>query len=209
MDYKTAKIKSLIESDGRTIKEWAVSNQIPYTTIRNVLKRGWDSSSMKTLQKICSALGTTISAIEDIDNTNKINSFDILPISKQKFPLLGNIACGKPIMANEDLESYVEIGTQINADFCLKTVGNSMINARIHDSDIVFIKKQSMVNNGEIAAVIINNETTLKRVYYYPERNKLVLNAENPKYEPLVYVGQELESIRILGRAVAFQSDVK
>lgn len=66
-----------------------------------------------------------------------------------------------------------------------------------------------MVDNGEIAAVIINDEATLKRVYYYPDKGKLMLQAENPKYEPLMYVGEELSGIRILGKAIAFQSDVK
>ena len=84
-----------------------------------------------------------------------------------------------------------------------------MIGARILNGDIVFIKEMPMVNNGEIAAVIIDNEATLKRVYYYPENGKLVLQAENPKYEPLVYIGEELNQIRILGKAVAFQSDIK
>lgn len=83
-----------------------------------------------------------------------------------------------------------------------------MINARIHDGDIVFIRKQSIVENGEIAAVIVDNEATLKRIYYYPEKSKLCLNAENPKYSPLVYVGDELNNIRILGKAIAFQSNV-
>jgi repressor LexA len=82
-----------------------------------------------------------------------------------------------------------------------------MIGARINDGDIVFIRKQSLVNNGEIAAVIIDDQATLKRVYL--ENNKLVLMAENPKYAPLIYVGEELNSIRILGKAVAFQSDVR
>lgn len=66
-----------------------------------------------------------------------------------------------------------------------------------------------MVNNGEIAAVIIGEEATLKRVYYNREQGKLILQAENPKYEPLVYIGEELNEIRIIGRAVAFQSDVR
>ena len=63
-----------------------------------------------------------------------------------------------------------------------------------------------MVNNGEIAAVIIDNEATLKRVYYYPNKSKLVLNPENPAYEPLVYLKDELNTIRILGKAVYFMS---
>ena len=84
-----------------------------------------------------------------------------------------------------------------------------MINARILDGDIVFIKKQSIVNNGEIAAVIVDDSATLKRFFYNKEEKKLVLNSENPKYPPLVYVGEELEKVNILGKAIAFQSDVK
>ena len=84
-----------------------------------------------------------------------------------------------------------------------------MINARIFDGDIVFIKSTPEVNNGEIAAVVIDDEATLKRVYYYRNENKLVLSAENPRYAPLVYVNEELDSINILGKAVAFMSYVK
>ena len=72
---------------------------------------------------------------------------NIIPISTKRFPLLGDIACGKPIMANEEKELYVEAGANIDADFCLKAKGDSMIGARIYDGDIVFIRKQEMVNN--------------------------------------------------------------
>lgn len=76
---------------------------------------------------------------------------NIIPISTKRFPLLGDIACGKPIMANEEKELYVEAGANISADFCLRAKGDSMIGARIYDGDIVFIKKQEMVDNGEVA----------------------------------------------------------
>ena len=66
-----------------------------------------------------------------------------------------------------------------------------------------------MVSNGEIAAVVIDNEATLKRVYYYPEEQKLILTPENPKYPPLVYIGNQLAEIRILGQTIAFQSDIR
>lgn len=132
----------------------------------------------------------------------------IFPLKKKKIPLLGEIACGQPIMATEERESYVMAGTDLNADFCLKAKGDSMIGARIMSGDIVFIKEAAMVNNGEIAAVIIEDEATLKRIYYYPEQGKLILQAENPKYPPLVYIGEELNQIRILGKAIAFQSDI-
>lgn len=84
-----------------------------------------------------------------------------------------------------------------------------MIGARIMDGDIVFIRSADMVSNGEIAAVVIDNEATLKRVYYYPEEQKLILTPENPKYPPLVYIGNQLAEIRILGQAIAFQSDIR
>lgn len=141
---------------------------------------------------------------------NDIFSYDnIMPIKTQSIPLLGEIACGEPIYADEDRESYIEIGTDIKADFCLRAKGDSMINARILDGDIVFIRKQPIVNNGEIAAVIIDDEATLKRVYYNQKANILQLVAENPAFPPLVYSGEELNQIRILGKAVAFQSDVR
>lgn len=134
---------------------------------------------------------------------------NISPIKTKKFPLLGEIACGRPIFADEDHESYIEAGADIKADFCLKCQGDSMIGARIMPGDIVFIRQQDMVDNGEIAAVVIDDSATLKRVYYYPEQGKLILQAENPAYEPLVYIGDELNCIRILGKAVAFQSDIR
>ena len=138
------------------------------------------------------------------------NKYDnIFPIETHKIPLLGEIACGEPIFAGEDKERYVEAGTNIKADFCLKAKGDSMINARIHDGDIVFIRSQEMVENGEIAAVIIDDEATLKRLYYYPEKGQLILNPENTAYSPLVYIGEDLNKIRILGKAIAFQSDIK
>ncbi len=139
--------------------------------------------------------------------TNTVSFDNIFPIETKRFPLLGEIACGQPIFVNEDRESYIQAGTNIQADFCLKCNGDSMKDARILDGDIVFIRKQPTVDNGQIAAVIIENEATLKRVFYYPESNKLVLSAANSLYEPLVYTGEELNRIRILGLAVAFQSD--
>lgn len=134
---------------------------------------------------------------------------NLRPIDRQRVPMLGGIACGKPIYVEEDRESYVESGTRIKADFCLTCRGDSMIGAGIHDGDIVFIRQQDEVDNGEMAAVIIGDEATLKRVYYYPEKQKLVLSPENSQYEPLVYVGEELNSIRIIGKAIAYQSDIK
>ena len=133
---------------------------------------------------------------------------NLRPIRLKRFPLLGEIACGEPIYAEGDHESYVSADADIRADFCLKAKGDSMINADIHDGDVVFIRSQSMVENGEIAAVIIEDEATLKRVYYDRENNRLQLIAENPRYAPLVYTGEELNYIRILGKAVTLMREL-
>lgn len=142
-----------------------------------------------------------------IGNISIYEAYDNLhPIQLKKIPLLGEIACGEPIWADEDKEHYVMADMDIDADFCLTAKGDSMVNARINNGDIVFIKQMTLVQNGEIAAVIIDNEATLKRVYYYPDKNKLVLNPENPAYEPLIYINEELDTVRILGKAVYFMS---
>lgn len=131
---------------------------------------------------------------------------NILPVKLKRFPLLGEIACGEPIFANEDKESYVMADMDIHADFCLRAKGDSMINARIFDGDLVFVRKMPIVDNGDIAAVVIEDEATLKRVYYDREGNLLQLVAENPRYKPFVYRGEELDHVRILGKAVYFMS---
>lgn len=131
-------------------------------------------------------------------------------ISKLKLlPLIGEIACGYPVFANQEDDGAVVTDIDTDADFCLIANGDSMKDARICHGDTVFIKKTDMVNNGEIAAVIINDEATLKRVYYYPDAQKIMLIPENANYQPLVFEGKELDKIHIIGRAVAFKSAVR
>ena len=134
------------------------------------------------------------------------NSLGIRPILQKRFPMLGEIACGKPIFANEDHEAYVDASADIDADFCLTARGDSMTGAGIKNGDVVFIKQRPVVDNGEIAAVIIDGEATLKYWFYYHEKQKLVLNPANTNYEPLVYVGAELDEITCLGKAVCYMS---
>lgn len=120
------------------------------------------------------------------------------PVMTKRLPLLGNIAAGKPIFANEEHEIMLE--TEIRADFCLKVVGDSMIGAGIMDGDVVMIRKQPMVQNGEIAAVLIDDEATLKR--FYKTDNLITLISENPAYPPIVYKPEDGRDILILGKAV-------
>ena len=103
-------------------------------------------------------------------------------------------------------EQYVESPAFLDADFALTCKGDSMINARIFDGDIVYIRQQDTVENGEIAAVLIDGEATLKRVQLYEDH--ISLEPENPQYRPLVYWCEEMNTIRILGKAVGFQSSL-
>jgi SOS-response transcriptional repressors (RecA-mediated autopeptidases) len=141
------------------------------------------------------------------DEDNVFSIENILPIETRKFPLLGEISCGIPQLAEEHFDGYIEVGANIQADFCLKAKGDSMINARINDGDIIFVKKQSDVNNGEIAVVYMDGETTLKRVFKYPDL--IILRSENPKYKEKEIYKKDFDTLCILGKAVAFQSDVK
>lgn len=161
------------------------------------------------VQALANLLGVTPAELMGWETHNGIPSVrGVLPISTKRLPILGEIACGEPIYASEEHESFATADDHLDADFCLRAHGDSMMGARIFDGDIVFIRSQNAVDNGEIAAVIINDEATLKRVYFYPDEEKLILSPENPRYAPLVYVGDELENIKIIGKAVAFQSAV-
>ncbi len=166
-------------------------------------------SVIANMAKVLECSPTYLMGLEYEENITNLDN--VYPIELKRFPLLGEIACGKPAYANEDRESYIMAGTNIHADFCLKAKGDSMINARIHEGDIVFIRKQNIVDNGEIAAVIVNNESeaTLKRFYYYAEKSMVILKAENPAYEDLIFTNEELDNFHVLGKAIAFQSDVR
>lgn len=122
-------------------------------------------------------------------------------------PLVGTIACGDPILAEENIEGRVTVPDNIHADFALRCKGDSMINARIFDGDLVYIRQQETVDDGEIAAVLINDEATLKRVHLYGDH--ISLEPENPQYRPIVIWGVDMNTVRILGKAVAFTGIVR
>lgn len=135
---------------------------------------------------------------------------NLMPMPKMKrIPLIGTIACGQPILAVSDATETVSLPEHIDADFSLRCKGDSMINARIFDGDIVYIKEQPVVDNGEIAAVIIEDEATLKKVYYTPGSDRITLRACNPMYPDMEYSGETLNHIKILGKAVAFTGIVR
>lgn len=127
--------------------------------------------------------------------------FEPMPKMK-KIPLIGAIACGEPITAEQNIEKMVDVPENIRCDFSLTCHGDSMVDAGIHDKDVVYIRIQPEVENGEIAAVRIGGEATLKRVYYNP--GTLTLMPANPAYAPMIYTGSQLEEVHIEGKAVGW-----
>lgn len=117
----------------------------------------------------------------------------------QSIPIVGTIAAGSPILAEENIEDYFYIDNSVRCDFGLKVKGDSMINANIFDGDIVFIRQQPILENGEIGAILLDDEATLKR--FSKTENGIILQAENPSMTdwPRIYTDG---NIRILGKLV-------
>lgn len=172
-------------------------------------ENGLQEPMYTVVKNLAELFNVSIDYLSSDDETEiDCNRIGIIPLPKtKKLPLLGTIACGEPILADENIEEYIETPEDIHATFCLRCKGDSMINARIYDGDIVYIREQFDVENGEIAAVLIDDEATLKRIYKYSD--KVILQPENPIYEPLVFIKEEINTLKILGKAVAFTSTVR
>lgn len=197
------KIRDARKAAGLTQRQLADKINVSNTSVSN-----WEKNLSRpdpdTIQNLCWALEVqpnyffATSSLPD----------NIVPMPKmRKIPLVGSIACGEPILAAENIECEVDIPDNIHADFALRCKGDSMINARVFDGDIVYIRQQDTVENGEIAAVLVDDEATLKRVRLFSDH--IILEPENPMYKPLVYWGEEMNTIRILGKAVAFTSAMR
>jgi repressor LexA len=202
------RIKALRKRCGMTLEELAAATGTSRQNIHRYENGTVTNIPPARIEAIAAALGTAPAALYGWEDSS-VRDIGGEHIPVKRLPILGRIACGEPILASEDRAGYVLADGNIDADFVLRASGDSMTGARIYDGDLVFIRSQSAVDNGEIAAVIISDEATLKRVYYYPEEEKLILSPENPKYAPLVYIKNELSEVKILGKAIAFQSVVR
>ena len=126
-----------------------------------------------------------------------------IPLPKmKKVPLIGAIACGDPITALQNREGEVDAPEDMRCDFALKCHGDSMTGAGIHDGDTVFIRIQPEVENGEIAAVRIGEEATLKRVYLHPDY--IELRPENSAFESIIRRKEDMNDVQIEGKAVGW-----
>lgn len=207
------KIKMLRTQQGLTLEQVAQKVGVGKSTVRK-----WETGIIANMKRdkisaLAEALHTTPAYLmgwdEEESTNDEYNKYNLIPIKKKKLPLLGNVACGEPIFAEQSFDAYVSVGSDVEADFCLRAKGDSMINARIFDGDILFVKSQPMVEDGEIAVVLVEDEATVKRVYYDRENNTITLVPENPTYKVMRFMGEQLNQIRILGKVIAGQYDVR
>lgn len=207
MEFKD-KIRILREQSGLTLEEVAKKVGVSAPTIQRYETGDIKNVRRDKIAKLATALYTTPSYLMDWEEPDfDYGKYGLKPVVKRKVPHLGKIACGEPIFIVQENDEYNVVDTDITIDFSLTAVGDSMTGANINDGDIVYIRTQSTVNNGEIAAIIIGDTVTLKRVYL--ESDKLILQSENKVYSPKVFEGAQLEDIRILGKAVLCQFKIK
>lgn len=170
----------------------------------NKIEMGKNDIVQSTIKKIADALDTTPAYIMGWNEANSMPVKNLFPVpDTYRVPRLGQIACGAPTLAEQNIETYDAVPVTIKCDFTLLCKGDSMIGAGIEDGDIVYIREQPEVETGEIAAVMVGeDEATLKR--FKRVGNTILLIPENSNYEPLVFSGGEMNGVRILGKAVGF-----
>ena len=208
MSEISKRILNLILAKDISYGELSDRTNIPKSALQRYATGQTEKIPIDRLQAIAVALGTTAPYLMGWEDSPVPDlPPNIIPMPEmRKIPLVGSIACGAPILAQEHIEGQVDIPSDIYADFALTCKGDSMINARIFDGDVVYIRQQDTVENGEIAAVLIDSEATLKRVRLHDDR--IILEPANPLYDPLVFRGEEMNDIRILGKAVAFTGTI-
>lgn len=176
-------------------------------------ENGTRSPKLGPIKKICEHFGIDLTSFID----DSCDDYDVVPHSvalppnmyparwREPVPLVGDIACGTPILAEQNITDYVQTPEHIHADFALRCQGESMKDAGVHTGDIVFIRQQPEVINGQIAAVLVDGAesgATLKRVYLHGD--VLTLQAANPKVDPQIFIGADIERVHIIGLAVGF-----
>lgn len=207
MNAISERILNLLAEKDISYGELSIQTNIPKSALQRYATGQTEKIPIDRLDRIAKALNTTPAYLMGWEEAKEKS----IPVSKNISPLppmkrwkvLGGTACGQPIFKPLE-DASVLAPADIDADFVLKCVGDSMINARIFDGDIVFVKEEE-VQDGQIGVVRIDDEYTLKRIYHGPDY--LELRAENPMYPPIIIRGEQTNA-EIVGRAVQFLSRV-
>ncbi len=201
---KTARINAGLSAD-----ELAEIIGKDRSTIYRYESKDIEKLPTSVLKPLCEALRVQPSYLMGWDDAPTIpNGFDPIPATVKR-PHLGTISCGEPIMSEENFDGFDNVPVMFETcDFTLTCEGDSMIGARINDGDIVYIKQQTVVDNGQIAAVLIDGtDKLLKRVYISDD--SIVLQAENPAYPPICFYKEDMNRVKIIGKAIGFSSVIR
>lgn len=196
------RIKQRRQELGLTVEELAMRMGYKDKSSISKIENGKADIPTSKVMAFARALDTTTAYLLGMDDAYQVPPGFDPPPRTVKRPLVGSIACGVPILAEQNVEDYIDVPENIRCDFCLRCKGDSMIGAGINDGDIVYIRKQETVDTGQIAAIRIGTEATLKRLYLHP--NYLELRPENAAYESIICSRAATDEIHIEGLAVGF-----
>ena len=201
------RLSQLRQEKGLNMREAARRLNMPYTTYVNY-EKGTREPNSETLIALAEFYGVSIDYL--LCKSSAPSGGDIPPgfqpmPAMTEVPLVGRIACGTPITAEENIERMVCMPAKWRATFTLTCEGSSM-EPKIHDGDLVAIRSQPTVENGEVAAVRIDGEATLKRVYLH--ESFIELRAENPAFESIILAREEMNAVTIEGKAVGLCRDI-
>lgn len=191
------RIKEIMKKKGISQNQLARIAQISQSGLSSIIN-GASSPKENTMKAIAGALECTVA---DLMGEEAVPS-NILQMIRGAVPIVGEIACGTPILAQENIEGFVDTPAGVHADFALRCKGKSM-EPLFLDGDLVLIRQQDDADDGKIAAVLIENEATLKRIHRIPD-GIMLLPENTAEYAPQIYQGERAAFIRILGVAVGY-----
>ncbi|MDU2374724.1 S24 family peptidase [Anaerococcus vaginalis] len=202
------KLKAIRTENNLSMEE--LKNNLNYKYDLNISKSmisRWENNKSEPLNTYLSAyareFNLDMNDLLDIEDKNDLSNIPGVKIIKKfvTVPLLGEIACGEPIFCNQNYDNLFQIDEDLaQPDFSLTARGDSMIDVGINDGDIVFFRNTPVVENGKIAAVIIDNTTTLKR--FFKNDHEIILQPENKEYSPIIIREGDGQEVRILGEMV-------
>jgi repressor LexA len=195
----TDKLDKLMDERSLSRMGVAKGSGVPYTTIVNFYEKGTENIKLSTLRKLADFFNVSLDyLVDDDEESRKAPSMELVSL-----PVVGRISCGNGLIALQEIEGYEPTPKEwVNGGeyFYLKAKGDSMIGARINDGDLLLIRKQADVEDGEIAAVVVNDEAVLKRVY--KTNGSLILQSENAKYHPIIVTDGKVQIVGKLKKIV-------
>ncbi len=210
------RLNDLKETHGLSVKKFAEVIGVSPSTIYMYL-RGERQPNKEIMENIADYFNVDIDYLYcRSDIANKALEYGYMPIindtkreHKYTVPIVGEVACGVPIFAEQNILGYTNIDRNDNVDFALYAKGDSMNNAKIDDGDLIYIRQQPAVENGDIAVVLVNNENaTIKKFYDYGEKIVLRPDSTNPEHKEQIYDKKE-NSITIQGKVVFIKTFVR